>query len=74
MIRVRGLKQGWIAEQLGLTDPAFSLIVRGKAALPAEKIRPLAGLLRVSIAEIRRTQDWNVQVQEARRLAREGAP
>jgi predicted XRE-type DNA-binding protein len=64
MIRTRGLKQGWIAGQLGLDDSMFSRIVRGETLLPTDKVRPLATMLRVSMAEIRRTQDWSVAVKD----------
>jgi predicted XRE-type DNA-binding protein len=52
LIRERGLKQGWIAERLGILEPRFSLMVRGKISIPADKIRPLAALLRIPAREL----------------------
>lgn len=47
MISDRGLKQGWIASQLGLGESHFSEIVRGIKNMPAAKVLPLAKLLDV---------------------------
>lgn len=54
MIRERGLKQGWIAEQIGVQAPQFTLILQGKRPFPEEKVRPLARLLRVTVIEVQR--------------------
>jgi predicted XRE-type DNA-binding protein len=54
MIRDRGLKQAWIAAQIGLPEPLFSKIVRGMISLPSGKVRPLARILRVPAAELER--------------------
>ena len=54
MIRTRGLKQGWIARQIGLSESAFSRILNGFVALPHEKHGPLAHLLRLRPAELDR--------------------
>ncbi len=53
-IRQRGLKQGWIARQIGLSEPAFSRIVNGLAVLPEGQRAGLAKLLHVSDAELAR--------------------
>jgi len=52
MIRARGLKQRWIAEQLGVGDAHFSEMVRGIKRVPIEKVEPLAKLLQVEVAEV----------------------
>ena len=52
MIRERGLKQAWIAGQIGIREPEFSLMVRGKKPLPEGKLSALAKLLRVKVSEI----------------------
>jgi predicted XRE-type DNA-binding protein len=72
MIRTRGLKQGWIAGQLGLDDSMFSRIIRGETLLPTDKVRPLATMLRVSMAEIRRTQGSVAVKDKAARTAAGG--
>ncbi len=53
MIRARGLTQQWLAEQVGLSSMKLSLIVRGRASLPPELVRPLARLLRVPPTQVR---------------------
>ena len=53
-IRQRGLKQGWIARQIGLSEPRLSRALNGLAILPADKRAPLAKLLRMSAAELAR--------------------
>lgn len=52
MIRDRGLKQGWIAEQIGIGDAHFSEMARGLKRVPLEIVEPLARLLGVEIADV----------------------
>jgi len=48
----RGLKQKWVAGQIGITESHFSEVVRGIRKLPLEKVEPLAVLLKVSIEDV----------------------
>lgn len=52
MIRARGLKQGWVADQVGVGRSHFSEIVRGIRRLPLKMVRPLAKLLDVSTDDV----------------------
>lgn len=52
LIRERGLKQNWIADQLGISAPYFSLILSGRRPLPEVFIKPLAKLLRVRVSDM----------------------
>ena len=52
MIKDSGLKQGWIAEQIGVGESHFSEMVRGLKRVPVEKVEPLAKVLGVEIADI----------------------
>ncbi len=52
MIRERGLKKGWIAEQIGVLPGRFSQMIRGAVPIPDDKVRPLAKALRFSIGEV----------------------
>ena len=52
IIRESGLRQRWIAEQLGLSDSALSDFVRGVRDIPLDKIPPLAALLRITADEL----------------------
>lgn len=54
IIQERGLKQYWVAEQLGILPPRFSYMVRGTLAFPDDKVGDLAKLLRVTQADVRR--------------------
>jgi plasmid maintenance system antidote protein VapI len=54
LIRQRGFRHDWIAEQIGVTQPCLSHAIAGRRALPPETIKPLARLLRVPPAEIER--------------------
>jgi transcriptional regulator with XRE-family HTH domain len=47
-----GLKQNWVARQIGIDKATFSRIVHGRSALDARKIERLAGVLRVPTAKI----------------------
>ena len=51
-IRERGLKQRWIAHQIGLSDSLFSNILSGLAVLPDDKVGELAKLLHLTPAEV----------------------
>lgn len=52
MIRERGLKQNWVAKQIGMTKSHFSEMIRGKKRVPVKIIEPLARLLQVDVAAI----------------------
>jgi antitoxin component HigA of HigAB toxin-antitoxin module len=54
IVRSRGIKQYWLAAQIGVENSRFTRILQGKANLPREKIRPLAMVLGVSMAAIER--------------------
>ena len=54
IIRERGLKQNWIASQLGILAPRFSYMARGALPFPDDKIKDLAKVLSVTQAEVRR--------------------
>ena len=54
IIRDRGLKQYWVAEQLGILAPRFSYMLRGDIAFPDDKIGELAKMLRITQTEVRR--------------------
>ncbi len=52
LIRRRGLKQKWVAKQIGLDPARLSLIARGHSQLPIDKITILAQTLGVSNDEM----------------------
>jgi len=52
MIRERGYRLGWVAQQLDMSGPMLSFVLHGRRPFPADKIKPLARLLRVTPAEI----------------------
>lgn len=52
MIRERGLRQNWVADQLGMGQGHFSEIVRGIKPFPSEKIEELAGIIRHPIEDV----------------------
>ena len=54
IIHTRGLKQSWVASQLGISAPRFSYMARGALPFPDDKIKDLARVLSVTQAEIRR--------------------
>ena len=47
LLNERGLKQGWVARQIGLSLYQISAIAHGRVKLPADRLEPLAALLRV---------------------------
>ena len=53
MIRERGLKQTWVAKEIGIHPVAFSRILDGKYPFPKDKITPLAKTLRLPSRDIR---------------------
>ncbi len=53
MIRVRGLKQEWVAEQIDILPSRFSRMMNGKLPIPDDKLSPLARALRFTLAEVR---------------------
>ncbi len=63
-IRDAGLKQGWIAGQLGLSLYGFSRKVKGLSEFKQSEISALAQILRLSQADIRRIF-FAVQVDES---------
>lgn len=52
IIRDKGFRQGWVAEQIGITQGHFSEIKTGAKPLAIEKLRPLAELLGITIDEV----------------------
>lgn len=52
MIRQRGLKQYWVATEIGLTESYFSHILTGRRAFPPDKLGPLAKVLGVTKRDI----------------------
>ena len=51
-IRARGLKQRWIAQQIGLSEPVLSNILSGLTPMPDDKKRALAKLLHVKLPDV----------------------
>ncbi|WP_186445762.1 helix-turn-helix domain-containing protein [Paenibacillus cremeus] len=45
-IKNKGLKQKWIAEQLGVTGAMLSMYLRGKTSMSPEKVRKLKLILK----------------------------
>lgn len=52
LIRERGLKQWWIAAQIGVSAPQFTRMLQGKVEIPPDKFGPIARILRVRRAEV----------------------
>ena len=52
LIRSRGLKQSWLAAQIGVKTPRFSYMVRGWVPIPPDKAGALAKLLRVRVRDL----------------------
>jgi hypothetical protein len=48
----RGLKRKWVAENIGLTDGSFRLVLCGKNEISFKKAVELAKLLKVDLYEI----------------------
>jgi predicted transcriptional regulator len=48
-IRERGLKQSWVADQIGVSRPSLSVYLSGKSPLPIDKLRPLAEALGLAV-------------------------
>lgn len=59
IISERGLKQGWIARQIGLTDNQFSRIVLGLSPVHPSLVGPLAKTLSITRAELVRAINGN---------------
>jgi plasmid maintenance system antidote protein VapI len=55
LIRQRGYRQHWVAEQIGLTEQDLSKIVTGRKICPDDKIEPLAKVLGVAKRDIEHT-------------------
>jgi predicted XRE-type DNA-binding protein len=53
MIRARGLKQEWVAEQIDILPSRFSRMVNGKLPVPDDKLSSLARALRYPLWEVR---------------------
>ena len=49
LIRDNGLRQSWVADQLGMPVSSFHDVCRGRRSLPAEKLRSLAELMRLPV-------------------------
>ncbi|GLG01195.1 hypothetical protein Alches_12340 [Alicyclobacillus hesperidum subsp. aegles] len=52
LLKERGLKQGWVAEQTGISLGAMSAIVNGKSDPTLRSARAIARVLGVSIEEL----------------------
>lgn len=52
MVRAAGLRQDWIAQRLGLSEPAISLKLSGRRPWRGGEVDRLAELLGVSPAEL----------------------
>ena len=52
MIHERGLKQSWVADQIGVTQSHFSEMIRGLKRFPIEKAAPLAKVLHTDVAAV----------------------
>jgi transcriptional regulator with XRE-family HTH domain len=52
LIRERGLKQTWVAENIGISEERLSMILAGKRTLPLEALRPLATVLDVPVETV----------------------
>lgn len=52
MIRERGLKQGWVAAQIGVSQVALSRILDGKRDLPASAVPRIAEILNVTNQDV----------------------
>lgn len=53
LIEARGLKNKWVAQQIGVAEETFSRWVNGHVAVPDDKLQPLADLLHCSPEQIR---------------------
>lgn len=53
LITERGIKQRWLADQLGVSKDRMHRWCSGKSAIDPEYIRPLAKLLRVRQKDLR---------------------
>jgi plasmid maintenance system antidote protein VapI len=54
LIRERGLKQWWIASQLGISAPQFTRMLQGKIAIPPDKFGAIARILHVRRGDVER--------------------
>ena len=52
LIKKRGLKQTFVAEQAGMTDQQLTDILRGRKLLRVEHLTPLAQVLGVSVEDL----------------------
>lgn len=52
LIKERGLKQTFVAEQAGMTDQQLTDILRGRKLLRVEHLAPLARVLGVSVEKL----------------------
>lgn len=52
LIRAKGLKQNWIANQIGIPAPRFSLMMTGQKPVPDDVARKLATTLGLSRRQI----------------------
>jgi Helix-turn-helix domain len=52
LIRDCGMKQGWLAGQLGYSVGGFAVICQGRRNLPIDKLRALAELLHRPVDEV----------------------
>ncbi len=66
LITDKGLKQYWIAMQLGIAESTLSWWVTGRSEPTPEQLQNLANLLNVTVPEIcDNGQEQNVEVREA---------
>lgn len=52
LIKKKGLKQTFVAEQAGMTDQQLTDILRGRKLLRVEHLTPLARVLGVSVEDL----------------------
>lgn len=51
--RLKGLRWGWVAEQLGISPSLLSLMLSGQRRWTPERIEKLADVLGVTVGELR---------------------
>lgn len=52
IIREKGLKQSWVAGQVGVSEPRFSLMMTGRRPVPDDLVPRLAATLGLSKRQI----------------------
>ena len=65
LITSQGLKQCWLAGQLGVKEPCFSWWMTGRSKPTVAQLHNLAALLGVAVSEIGDNgQEENIEVRE----------